>query len=201
MLIRNPSRLMGWGLWACRRRVSGNPWTVQSAGNIVTEIDEDDLYLAPPGHQARFERELGRFLVAFNKVEAIVSDIMVMSILDAGKSRSEMRDKLGCRFAERLRIVQALGTPPTDGDPIDYEGIFDLARERNTLAHGHFEDMQFFDTYTLRQPQKLESAPTISIRPGRLREMTKQAKKHYDTLVDVWVVLDLSQWQDDEADD
>lgn len=161
--------------------------------------EDEDMYLAPPGHQVRFERELGGFLVAFNKIEAIVSDLMVLSMVDAGQTRTAMKDKLGCNFGERLRVVREFYKPPADIGAIDYDAITALTQERNALAHGHFEDLQFYDSYTIRQSQKLQTT-TRAFRSRELRGLTKQAKRLYDALEAAWADFYLSMPGEEDED-
>src|SRR5579871_3414523 len=140
--------------------------------------DDDDTPWASPEIQEAYEAALGRFLLAFNRLDDLMSEV-IGRMLHALK-----RDDLVTRctpknFAFKLLILDLLKTS-TEGKvladvPIDL--MKQVAGERNVLAHGHFDQNPFDGTYKVVTTRVRKEYP-VSV----LDALTSKADKAWDAL-------------------
>lgn len=138
----------------------------------------DDTPWASPEIQNGYEAALGRFLLAFNRLDNIISEV-ISTMLHALK-----RDDLVVRcthkdFAFKLLVLDLLKTS-TEGKvladvPIDL--MKQVAGERNVLAHGHFDQNPFDGTYEVVTARVRTEYPV-----SRLDDLTSKADVAWDLL-------------------
>jgi hypothetical protein len=150
------------------------------------DYDDDGAPWASPEIQEAYEAALGRFLLAFNRLDNLMSEA-IGRMLNALK-----RDDLIVRcthkdFAFKLLILDLLKTS-TEGKvladvPIDL--MKQVAGERNILAHGHFDQNPFDGTYAVvttkvRAEYSVERLDDLTNKAGRAWEALRYVDAHYD---------------------
>jgi len=109
----------------------------------------DDDYLpepADPQIQRDYEAALGDFLVKFNKLENLVSDIVRRGFEELGQPDLYVAaHKIDMKLYV-LRVI-SLAIPTLHMPNIDE--IKALNGERNNLAHGHFQQDQYSGKYVI----------------------------------------------------
>ena len=128
---------------------------------------------ADPQIQKDYEAALGEFLVAFNRIENTVSDIIVLALKKAGREeilgsmawdtfdrKIRNLELISLRFQEiaSLRLIAELRA---------------LGTERNQLAHGHFEQNPVDGSYVVVNRKNSRLKPVEEIRV--FTERTKKA--------------------------
>lgn len=117
---------------------------------------------ADPRIEADYVVALGSFLVAFNRIEAMVSDLIVRSMQFLSLDNKEIERTLGRSLKRRVedlvKLLREAGKPEIPADEIAR-----LSTKRNTLAHGHFEQNPFSGEYEIvgrdRQPDPVKWSP------------------------------------------
>lgn len=114
----------------------------------------DEVYDPPtadPQIQVDYEAALGRFLVAFNKVdnelEGLISTLLkVLSREDLIKVCTVEMD-----FSRKVLVLDllSLSNDPGDLKSAPISEMRQLGKERNVVAHGHFEQNPFKSDYRL----------------------------------------------------
>lgn len=113
---------------------------------------EDDVPWADPQIQSDYEAALGRFLVAFNRIDNEVSQL-ISTVLHLSE-RADLIEPMTIRtdFARKLQVLDLLTLAKHSGQlgeaPI--EEMRKLAGERNVVAHGHFDQNPFDGEYQLK---------------------------------------------------
>ena len=111
----------------------------------MTESDEGSSVLwEPPKFQREYEAALGDFLIRFNRIENLVSQIIKLALDHLYKLNETDNKKLieRCRKGSLNQHINdleliLLAIPTSQNFPI--AEIRKLSEERNKLAHGHFE--------------------------------------------------------------
>lgn len=117
---------------------------------------QDDPPFADPAIQLEYEAALGRFLVAFNKIDNELTDL-IRTVLRA-HNREDLFEKCAIRvdFSRKvfhLDLLSLVSDPGKLGSaPLDE--MKDIAGERNTLAHGHFDQNPADGAYQVKQKGK-----------------------------------------------
>jgi hypothetical protein len=112
--------------------------------------DDDDLPWASPEIQKRYEAALGRFMLAFNRVDNLLSEVVEAVLRRAGRM-DLIKPCIGKDFWLRLLTLDLLkssvyGKGIADV-PVDL--IRCVANHRNKLAHGHFDQNPFSGEYDI----------------------------------------------------
>ena len=123
---------------------------------------DDHVPWADPKIQADYEAALGRFLVGFNRIEAMVSDLIVRSMQQLERTNDEITEVLDNHLKRRVedlvKLLREAERPSIPADDIDA-----LAKKRNTLAHGHFEQNPYSGEYEIvgrdREPDPVKWLP------------------------------------------
>jgi hypothetical protein len=108
----------------------------------------DDSPSADPQIQKDYEAALGEFLVRFNRVENAIGDLIVHAL--SRLKRTELVDR--CRNAQlnlRLRNLELIMLAFPEVQKLPIGEISALAENRNSLAHGHFEQNPFSGEYEI----------------------------------------------------
>jgi hypothetical protein len=118
--------------------------------------DDDAEPWASPEIQQNYETALGRFIVAFNAVDNLLSQIVETvlrhlgrdDLIKEGLDRSPLNLRL--QFLDLLKHSTA-GSGITS---VPMLAIKKIAGERNILAHGYFDQNLFDGSYTLATSRK-----------------------------------------------
>ncbi len=158
--------------------------------NEEPSLEWDDEAFADPKIQKDYEAALGQFLVAFNRIENVVGDVIVGALKKAG--REEILGLMkGEMFARKVLILDLVSMhfPETACWTLTNE-LRSLGSERNKLAHGHFDQNPFDGSYHVVTSKKRLKMPLETI-----RKLTERAEKAYEQLYTA------SFWFEDERTD
>jgi hypothetical protein len=107
--------------------------------------DDDDIPWASPEIKANYEAALGRFILAFNQLDNLLTEIIetVLRRLQRVKACIQ-RD-----FSNKLLILDLLksSTEAQGIKDVSVAAMRAVAGERNKLAHGHFDQNPFDGSY------------------------------------------------------
>ena len=110
--------------------------------------DEDDIPFASPEIQANYEAALGRFILEFNRVDNLLTQI-IATILGRLKRPELVADCTSREFSRKLLVFDLLKSS-TEGQGIKdivVPSLREIAHERNKLAHGHFDQNPYDGSY------------------------------------------------------
>lgn len=115
--------------------------------NDTPDVDDDTPWASPEIQEA-YEAALGRFLLVFNRIDNLLSECLGRMLV-ALKRNDLVKRCTRTDFAFKLLVLDLLKSS-TQGKvlekvPIDL--MKQLSRDRNILAHGHF-DQNPFDVHT-----------------------------------------------------
>lgn len=103
---------------------------------------------AGPGTQIAYEKSLGRFLVAFNRAENYVRELVKLSLKSLGREDFWSELKKG-GLIQQAQNLQLLALAQKDFPETNYAFVKELNTIRNTLAHGHFDQDLFSEVYKI----------------------------------------------------
>lgn len=144
----------------------------------MTDADEDEVPCASPEIRLSYEAALGRFILAFNQVDNLLTEIIETVLLRLGRE-DLVKVCTGRDFSNKLFILDLLKSS-TEGAGIKdapIELMRQIARERNVLAHGHFDQNPFDGSYDVVAKNMRANYPV-----ERLDALTEKAKKAWDAL-------------------
>lgn len=111
-----------------------------------------------------YEQSLGKFLVSFNRIENIVSELLARALARGG--RSDLVDRAIKRpLDRRLDDLELLLVAYPDAPKPPYADIRQLSYRRNELAHGHYDDWQGYQSFNIVSRGKRNSLPPSEITP------------------------------------
>jgi len=153
--------------------------------------EDDDIDSDLGASREDYEAHLGKFLVAFNRIEDTVSDLVGRALSRAG--RDDLIDRAMTRGLDRklddleLLLIQA---PPSQRLP--FAEIRQLSLNRNDLAHGHYDDWQGFGSFeviTRSGKRKTYSPEVIAPLIARAEDLAfklrqQQARWDFDQISD-----------------
>ena len=147
----------------------------------------EDTPSADPQIQKDYEAALGAFLVAFNRVENTVREV-IRNALMVSKPEDIIQHIRLDFFRQNLEILTALSK--RFPDPISKnltEDIKNLSKERNRLAHGHFDQNPFSGDYKVVGRDGGKPIPIPEI-----QNLTEQANVICDKLryAEFWFLFD-----------
>jgi hypothetical protein len=124
--------------------------------------DDDDVPWADPVIQTDYEAALGSFLVRFNRLENLIGDLLEASLAKHGRADLYFSgDRLELKLRQFEIVLLAL---PGMHKP-DCKAAAQLNGERNTLAHGHFDQNPYSGDYKIvTQRRKHVDMPVVTIR-------------------------------------
>lgn len=99
-----------------------------------------------------YENALGRFLVLFNEVDDRISALITLALEDRQLSHLTKKAAITAQFLQKAVNLELLSGPGAkhDLDAAMFREIHALAKERNVVAHGHFDQNPFDGSFTLR---------------------------------------------------
>jgi hypothetical protein len=110
--------------------------------------DDDDVPFADPIIRSNYEAVLGRFILAYNEVDFRVSTLIGAEFekrrhSDIGKMMNKGS------FLQRIDVLQILATSAPALKDLPFARMRAINSDRNTLAHGHFDQNPFDGSYSL----------------------------------------------------
>jgi hypothetical protein len=119
--------------------------------------DYDDIPFASPEIREAYEVALGRFMLAFNEIDNRVTEL-IGTVLTRLARTDLIKLCTNQTFFQKLIILDLLGES-NEGDgilnsDISLESMRDLAKHRNHLAHGHFDQNPFDGSYEVVSSKK-----------------------------------------------
>ena len=112
---------------------------------------------AGPGTQKEYEAALGRFLVAFNRIDNDLRRIVAKLLEDQG--RQTLWHQVRGDYYQRHLINLQLLSHGLDWFPdLPYDRLNALNATRNHLAHGHYDQDLFSDNFEIVGKNKRQSA-------------------------------------------
>lgn len=87
--------------------------------------------------QAKYKEELAEALIAFNRIENFVSD-MIYTILSQAQRNDLVGKAVNKQFMARVETLEMLLVSVPSAPHVPYKRLKALADRRNEFAHGHF---------------------------------------------------------------
>ena len=139
---------------------------------------------ADPQIQLDYEAAFGAFLVAFNRIENTVNDIIILAL-----QQSERADILkrvsGDSFRHKLITLDLIALAYPDALPQKIVNeLAGLANHRNKLAHGHFHQNPFDGSYKIvtdrrELPMQICQLVQLTERANRASNALGYAEAHF----------------------
>lgn len=124
------------------------------------DSDYDDL----GSSRDEYEQFLGKFLVSFNRIENIVSELLGRALAKGG--RDDLYEKAVKRpLDRRLDDLELLLIAYSKAPKLPYAQIRQLSYKRNELAHGHYDDWQGYKSFNVISRGQRKSIPPSDILP------------------------------------
>ncbi|CAN7551690.1 hypothetical protein [Devosia sp. LjRoot3] len=122
---------------------------------------------------------LGQFLVTFNKIENIVSDLIVL-VLTGLDREDRIKDAIKKQLGQRLEVLDWLLLHRPDVPPMPMKQMKELSDQRASLAHGHFEPNPFTGEYKI-----VGKGERYEWSPDAIAPLTKEAERLFDEFYQV----------------
>lgn len=157
---------------------------VRQTDEVTEEPEEDtwehdDTPWADPQIQIDYEAALGRFLVAFNRIDNEVSQL-ISTVLHLSE-RADLIEATTIRtdFARKLQVLDllTLAKHSRQLSEAPIEEMRKIAGERNVVAHGHFDQNPFDGEYQLKGKGRYSDYS-----PKRLDSLTERCNKVWQKL-------------------
>lgn len=140
---------------------------------------DDDTPSADPQIQIDYEAALGRFLVAFNKVDNELEGLI--NTLLTCLSREDLVEECTIKvdYSRKLLILDllSLSSDPGELKTAPVSEMRQIGRERNVIAHGHFDQNPFDGGYKI-----LGKGKYSDYSPKRLDDLTTRCNAVWDQL-------------------
>jgi hypothetical protein len=137
------------------------------------EEEEDTWEYEPwadPAIQQDYQAALGEFLVKFNRLENLIGDLILHSLTKLGRPDLYRPE---AQLSSKLHTLELVGLALPNMHKPTMKAIRDLLGERNTLAHGHFDQNPYSGEYSIKHGAKSASMPLTKIRT--LCELAEEA--------------------------
>jgi hypothetical protein len=149
---------------------------------------DDDVPWTLPEIRQQYEAALGRFILAFNELDNLLTQI-IETTLEGLDRRDLVKTCIQQNFALKLLTLDLLkssreGTAIAD---VPIPLMKQIAGERNTLAHGHFDQNPFDGSYDI-----VVKNVRASYSAERLDGLTEKADKALEALRHASAVHDFS---------
>lgn len=151
--------------------------------------DNDDVPWASPEIRQEYEAALGRFILAFNQLDNLLTEIIEKTLKRLDRSDLVKICKQQ-NFSLKLLTLDLLKSS-REGTAISGVSIplmKQVAGERNTLAHGHFDQNPFDGSYDI-VVKNVGASYTVE----RLDGLTEMADKALQALRHASAVYDFSE--------
>jgi hypothetical protein len=123
--------------------------------------DDEDIPWASPEIRESYEAALGRFMLAFNAVDNLLTEV-IETVLTRLQRTELIKQCTKQNFALKLLVLELLKAS-SEGDGIAniaIEPMRELAIHRNKVAHGHFDQNPFDGTYEVISKNVPHDYPT-----------------------------------------
>lgn len=148
--------------------------------------DEDDVPWASPEIRQEYEAALGRFILAFNELDNLLTEIIETTL-----ERLDRNDLVKvCKqqnFALKLLTLDLLKSSREGAAIADVPIplMKQVAGERNTLAHGHFDQNPFDGSYdivvkNIRASYSAERLDGLTVMADKALQALRHASAVYD---------------------
>lgn len=123
--------------------------------------NDDETPVADQAIQIAYEAALGDFLVRFNRLENLVGDVLQKAFERLGRPDLHRKNDA---LSDKLHTLELVGLAfPTMHKP-NVAGLASLNGQRNTLAHGHFDQNPFSGEYMVVGKKGPVNLPLSTIR-------------------------------------
>ncbi|RZN20037.1 hypothetical protein [Bradyrhizobium sp. Leo121] len=139
---------------------------------------DDDVPWASPEIRLRYEAALGRFILSFNELDNRLTEIIETTLKRIGRN-DLVKSCTNQNFALKLLVLDLLKSS-SEGAAIANVPVTlmkQIAGERNTLAHGHFDQNPFDGSYDI-VAKNVRAFYSVE----RLEELTANADKALEAL-------------------
>lgn len=130
----------------------------------MSALNDDDVTWADPAIRTDYEAALGRFILAFNEVDHRLSQVIGLEL--TARSRHDLATSASRgSFAQRLETLDLLASSTQNGvlSALPLVRLRALNTDRNTLAHGHFDQNPFDGSYKLLLAAKTRDYPITRV--------------------------------------
>lgn len=142
--------------------------------NGIPSPESDHTLPSELNTKKEYEGALGEFLVVFNKIENIIGDILVLALMKAGRHKIDKRIT-GHSFAQKVLYLDLISLHFSEAASAPLIiALKALGEERNHLAHGHFEENDFDESYVIVSENRRLEFPV-----AKIKRLTKQAETLY----------------------
>ena len=151
--------------------------------------DDDEVPWASPEIRQEYEAALGRFMLAFNELDNLLTEIIETTLERIGRS-DLIKACTQQHFALKLLALDLLKSSQEGAAIADVPIplMKQVAGERNTLAHGHFDQNPFDGSYDI-----VVKNVRASYSVERLDGLTEMADKALQALRHASAVYDFSE--------
>ncbi len=141
-------------------------------------FDDDDVPLASPEIQIVYEAASGRFMLAFNRLDNLLTELIETVLLRLNRP-DLMKASTSCDFWSKLLVAELLKYSTEGGSltNIPITAMREVITHRNKVAHGHFDQNPFSGEYDIVEKEALA---TYSAKD--LNQQTENATKAWDLL-------------------
>jgi hypothetical protein len=139
------------------------------------QLEWDDEPSADPKIKKDYEAALGAFLLAFNRMDNTVSDVIVLALKKAGREEIPKSIAEEDRFARKVQNLDliSLRFPEIASQSLLGE-LRALGSERNNLAHGYFDQNPFGGGYDVVARQR-----RLEVSVEKIHALAERAEKAY----------------------
>jgi hypothetical protein len=149
------------------------------AEDTFEEYEDDDIPWASPEIQESYEAALGRFILAFNRVDNLLTEIIEIVLKRLGRG-DLIKDCTRRDFSLKLLTLDLLKASSERAgiSDVPVESMRQIAGERNTVAHGHFDQNPFSGEYDLVGKNSTRAQYSVE----RLNALTEKATNAWNAL-------------------
>lgn len=158
----------------------------------MTEHDfDDDTPWASPEIRESYEAALGRFILAFNQLDNLLSEV-IETVLGRLGRKDLVKKCSELNFSQKLLVFDLLkysseGVTIAD---VPVDSMRSVAGERNLLAHGHFDQNPFDGSYAIvRKRKSIRDQYSVE----KLEELSEQATRAWDSLRHCEAIYEFSE--------
>jgi len=148
------------------------------------EIDEDGVPWASPKIQAAYEAALGRFIVAFNRLDNLLTEVLETVLHKNGRA-DLIAPCTGGQFSLKLLVADLLKSSTHGGGlkGVPIALMREIAVHRNRVAHGHFDQNPHSGEYAIvgkkREKYSVESLDLQTVKATEAWTALRYAEAFY----------------------
>jgi hypothetical protein len=140
--------------------------------------DDNGVPWASPEIREAYVAALGRFMLAFNEVDNLLTEV-IETVLTRLNRKDLINESTRRDFAFKLLVLDLLKTSREGAGIVDIsvDLMREIARHRNKLAHGHFDQNPFDGSYEVVSKNVRADYPA-----EELNRLTAETGKAYRAL-------------------